>query len=94
MAKKLNLRKDHKTFLKRSKTWDKLYHPNANLILPKDKNGKWLHEDPLSGDGWVESNSWQGTWQVSHDINKLSRLMGGDHVLTRSNRIGSHLYSR
>lgn len=82
MAKKLNLRKDHKTFLKRSKTWDKLYHPNANLILPKDKNGKWLHEDPLSGDGWVESNSWQGTWQVSHDINKLSRLMGGDHVLT------------
>jgi len=82
MAKKLNLKKDYESFLNRSKAWTKLHHPSINLILPKDKNGKWLHEDPLNGSGWIESNSWQGTWQVSHDINKLSSLMGGNYILT------------
>lgn len=81
MAKKLNKKKDYKEFLRRSKTWPILHNKELNLILPKDKDGNWLHHDPLDGKGWIESNSWQGTWQVSHDIPKLSSEMGGNDKL-------------
>ena len=36
-----------------------------------------MHKDPLKGQGWVEANAWQATWEVSHDISELIRLMGG-----------------
>jgi predicted alpha-1,2-mannosidase len=82
MAKKLNKKKDYNAFLRRSKTWPILFNDELGLVLPKDANGNWMHKDPLNGQGWVESNSWQGTWQVSHDIDKLSKLMGGNDKLT------------
>lgn len=81
MAKKLNKSKDYNTFMKRSKTWPILFNKELNLILPKNANGEWMHHDPLSGKGWIESNSWQGTWQVSHDIPTLSKEMGGNDKL-------------
>lgn len=78
MAKKLGLKKDYKNFLKRSKGWTPLYCDSLGLILPKDKLGKWVHLDPLSGQGWVESNSWQATWSLSHDLPRLIKRMGGN----------------
>jgi predicted alpha-1,2-mannosidase len=81
MAGKLGKNDDKAYFLQRSEGWKKLFHPNHKLIFPKDKDGKWLHDDPLSGRGWVEANSWQGTWSVSHDIEGLARLMGGKDTL-------------
>jgi putative alpha-1,2-mannosidase len=51
------------------------------LIFPKDEKGNWVHDNPLSGNGWVEANAWQGTFQVSHDIPKLAQLMGGNDAL-------------
>jgi len=68
--------------MKRSKTWPILFNKELNLILPKDKKGNWMHHDPLNGSGWIESNSWQGTWQVSHDIPTLAKKMGGNNKLT------------
>jgi len=82
MAKKLNYKRDYKLFMNRSKGWRKLFNPEINLVLPKDAEGNWLHLDPLSNSGWIESNSWQGTWSVSHDIKELSKLMKGNENLT------------
>lgn len=84
MAIGLNKKKDAKYFLNRSKGWKNLYNPEQKLIFPKDKKGNWLHDDPLSGDGWVEANSWQATWSVSHDIPGLAKLMGGNDVVSES----------
>ena len=81
MAKKLNKKKDYIEFLRRSKTWPLLFNEELGLVLPKDAKGNWLHKDPLNGEGWIESNAWQGTWQVSHDIDKLSEIMGGNDKL-------------
>ncbi len=81
MAKGLNKKKDELYFLKRSRGWRNLYDFKQKLIFPKDKNGQWLHTDPLSGRGWVEANSWQATWSVSHDIAGLADLMGGNDSL-------------
>ncbi len=81
MAIGLKKKKEVDYFLKRSGGWRVLYNDQQKLIFPKDENGNWLHNDPLSGQGWVEANSWQGTWSVSHDISGLADLMGGKDTL-------------
>jgi predicted alpha-1,2-mannosidase len=81
MAEDLEKKEDYKFFSERADDWQKLFHPKHKLIFPKDKHGNWLHEEGLSGKGWIESNSWQGTWSVSHDIETLAGLMGGDDSL-------------
>ncbi|WP_226998989.1 GH92 family glycosyl hydrolase [Flavisolibacter tropicus] len=77
MAAKLGRTEDYQYFKKRSHNWESCFDTVSKLILPKNKDGKFLHNDPLSGVGWVESNAWQATWGVSHDITKLVKLMGG-----------------
>ncbi|MDR1602119.1 MAG: GH92 family glycosyl hydrolase, partial [Tannerella sp.] len=81
MAAKTGKKKDAAYYLKRSQGWTKLYRPEQQLIFPKDANGRWLHDDPLSGAGWVEANAWQGTWSVSHALPELAAMMGGNDVL-------------
>lgn len=81
MAHSLDKKKDSEFFLNRSQGWKKLFNPNLNLLFPKDKQGKFMHADPLSGAGWIEANAWQGTWAVSQDIQGLAELMGGGDTL-------------
>jgi predicted alpha-1,2-mannosidase len=83
MAKDLKLKKDEKYFTKRSGDWKELFHKGQKLIFPKNADGTWLHENPLSGRGWIEANAWQGTWQVAHAINELANLMGGNDTLCK-----------
>jgi predicted alpha-1,2-mannosidase len=78
MAYKLNKFDDYKYFKKRSRNWEPNFSSEIQLLLPKDRNGRFIHKDPLSNVGWVESNSWQATWGVSHDIYRLIELMGGE----------------
>lgn len=81
MAYKLGKKKDYAYFLKRSKGWKTCFNPAQKLLFPKDSSGNFLHNDPLSGAGWVEANAWQGTWGVSHDVPGLASLMGGNDTL-------------
>lgn len=81
MAQGLGKNQEMNYFKKRSEGWEKLYNEDLKLVLPKDDKGKWLHENPLEGNGWIEANAWQGTWSVSHQLRKLSSLMGGDDVM-------------
>jgi len=86
MAAKLGLQNDYETFRKRASSWENCFDPENKFIFPKDQNGKFIHTDPLSGAGWVESNAWQATWGVSHDIAKLVKKMGGeDNFCTKLN---------
>jgi predicted alpha-1,2-mannosidase len=81
MAEKLNKKKDGDYFFRRSKGWKNLFHPDLELIFPKNADGSWVHTAPLSGRGWVQANAWQATWSVSHDIPGLAKLMGGNNNL-------------
>jgi predicted alpha-1,2-mannosidase len=81
MAARMGKKKEAARYLKRSSGWTTLYRPEQQLIFPKDENGRWLHDDPLSGNGWIEANAWQATFEVSHDISRLAQLMGGNDVL-------------
>lgn len=77
MAIKMGKKRDAAFYLKRSEGWENLYNDNLKLIMPKTEKGEWLHNDPLSGSGWVEANAWQATWSVSHGLNRLAEMMGG-----------------
>ncbi len=81
-AKKTGRVEDAKFFSDRSMGWKKLFNKNQNLIFPKNAVGEFLHDDPLSGEGWVEANAWQATWSLSHAISDLADLMGGNEVLS------------
>lgn len=86
MALRLNRKKDYRFFSDRSKGWEKCFEPGQGLLFPKDKQGNFVHNDPLSGAGWVEANAWQATWGVSHNIPRLVSLMGGsDSFCTKLN---------
>lgn len=77
MALRLGKKSDAEVFEKRSHGWTSLFNVEHGLLFPKTQTGKWSHTDPLNGQGWVEANSWQATWSVSHDLPRLVSLMGG-----------------
>lgn len=77
MAAKLGRTRDYKFFINRAKGWEHCFDPQYKLLFPKDMKGQFMHSDPLSGEGWIEANAWQGTWGVSHAIPELIKKMGG-----------------
>lgn len=77
MAARLGKHSDVRMFEKRSRAWTPLFNAELGLVFPKKRNGEWLHQDALSGNGWVEANSWQATWSLSHELPKLVKMMGG-----------------
>jgi predicted alpha-1,2-mannosidase len=83
MAADLGKREDAEYFLKRSLGYRSLVHPEIGLAFPKNADGSWMHTNPLSHKGWIESNAWQGTFGVSHDIAGLAILMGGSGELCK-----------
>ena len=80
-AKKTGRLDDAKFFADRSMGWKKLFNKDQKLLFPKNEAGEFIHDDPLSGEGWVEANAWQATWSISHAIPELASLMGGNEVL-------------
>lgn len=85
LAKKLNKKEDYKLFLKRSTTYRNLFDKQFNLLRPKNDDGSWLSPfNPITGAnfeknlGFIEGNSWQYTFMVTHDIKELIKLMGGE----------------
>jgi len=57
-------------------SWKRFYNPKVGLLT-------FLGTDQTLGMmGWMESNSWQGTFGVTHDIPGLAQLMGGNDALT------------
>ena len=81
MAAKMGKQKDAAYFHKRASGWPALFHRDLKLLLPKTKEGNWLHTDVLNGYGYMEANAWQSTFGLSHDIPKLAELMGGNDTL-------------
>jgi putative alpha-1,2-mannosidase len=86
MAAKLGRKKEEQFFIKRAAGWKNLFHPDHKLLFPKNEKGAFMHENALSGAGWVEANAWQATWGLSHALPELANMMGGkDSFSTRLN---------
>ncbi len=81
MAAKMGRKKDYAYYHKRSTGWPASFNKDLNLMLPRRKDGSWLHTDPLDRTGYIEANAWQATFGLSHDLPKLAGLMGGADTL-------------
>ncbi|MEC3908248.1 GH92 family glycosyl hydrolase [Tamlana sp. 2201CG12-4] len=84
LAKQLNKKEDYNMFSKRSVSYRNLFDKTFNLLRPKNHDGSWyMPFNPDKGAnfeknlGFIEGNSWQYTFMVSHDVKTLMKLMGG-----------------
>jgi predicted alpha-1,2-mannosidase len=82
-AKELNKTQDYAKFNARSNNYKNLWDNNAQMFLPKDKDGNWIKIDPKFDGGmggrdfYDENNGWTYLWQVQHDVKGLIGLFGG-----------------
>jgi predicted alpha-1,2-mannosidase len=69
-----------------AKNYENLWHPEMRLFMPKDENGEWIMIDPkLDGgrgyrDYYDENNGWTYAWDVPHDLEGLTKLLGGKNA--------------
>lgn len=84
LANKLGKKEDYILFSKRAVSYRNLFDKEFNLLHPKNDDGSWYAPfNPNKGAnfeknvGFIEGNSWQYTFMVSHDIKALMKLMGG-----------------
>ncbi|TSE07311.1 MULTISPECIES: GH92 family glycosyl hydrolase [Aquimarina] len=87
LAQELGKEKDYQRFLDRSVSYRKLFDEEFNLLRPKNNDGSWLSPyNPETGAnfvknlGFIEGNAWQYTFMVSHDVEGLKDLMGGEKL--------------
>ena len=84
LAKELGKNIDYKRFTKRSVSYRKLFDKEFNLLRPRNMDGTWhepFHPDTganfVKNIAFIEGNSWQYTFMVTHDTKELIKLMGG-----------------
>ncbi len=83
LAKELGKTEEYKTFAKKGKDYQNLWHSDHRLFMPKDRKGEWIDIDPKSAGGkgyreyYDENNGWTYAWDVQHDITGLTDLLGG-----------------
>lgn len=83
LASELGKKDDHVLFAPRGKNYKRLWHPEHQLFLPKDNEGKWISIDPKFDGGmggrefYDENNGWTYLWQVQQDVPGLIELFGG-----------------
>ncbi|RPD90699.1 glycoside hydrolase family 92 protein [Aureibaculum marinum] len=89
LAKTLGKKEDEKRFRERSISYRKLFDKDYKLLRPKNDDGSWHHPfNPTDGAnfaknvGFIEGNSWQYSFMVSHDTQGLIKLMGGRKSFT------------
>lgn len=81
MAARMGQKKIADRFYRRSHGWEASFNHDLGMVLPRTREGGWLHTDPLNGWGFEESNAWQATFGLSHDLPRLIELVGSPDSL-------------
>ena len=84
LAKSMNKKEDEIFYGKRSISYRKLFDSEFGLLRPKNPDDSWVTPfSPNTGAnfqknlGFIEGNSWQYTFMVTHDTRGLMKLIGG-----------------
>ena len=82
MARELGHKEDYKHFMNRSKRYSEYFDPQTGFMRGKNQSGEW--RTPFNPrfsrhrkDDFTEGNAFQWTWFVPHDMQGLTKLMGG-----------------
>jgi len=80
MAELLGKHDDAGMFYKLSQNYKNLFDPSTGFMRPKKSDGTW--RDPFRPDiqyeDYVETDAWQASFSVPHDVQGLIDLHGGD----------------
>ena len=83
-AKELGDSTHYNLFMKYAQNYEKVYDSSTGFMRGRLYDGTWRDNfDPRSvshqfpDNDFLESNSWQYSWHVMHDVKGLIRLMGG-----------------
>jgi len=80
MAELLGKKDDAALFAKLAQNYKNVYDPSTGFMRPKTADGKW--RDPFEPDiqypDYVETDAWQASFSVPHDVQGLIDLHGGD----------------
>lgn len=80
MAELLGKQDDAAMFYKLGQSYRNVYDPSTGFMRGKTKDGKWrepFRPDQEYGD-YVETDAWQASFSVPHDVQGLIDLHGGD----------------
>lgn len=79
-AKDLGKTEDYNQFLKRSENWRNVYDTQSTFMRPKLKNGEFVNAfiPKEYSPYFCESNAWQYFWSVQHNIEGLTKIIGGN----------------
>ncbi|WP_320019227.1 GH92 family glycosyl hydrolase [Labilibaculum manganireducens] len=84
-AQALGKKEDYRKFLNQSLRYKEYFDQEFGMIRPRLANGDFLQSfDPKQGEnfepspGFHEGTAWQYTFCVPHDVNGLTKLMGGE----------------
>lgn len=82
MAELLGKQDDAALFYKLGQNYKNIYDPSTGFMRPKASDGKW--RDPFEPDieyeDYVETDAWQASFNVPHDVQGLIDLHGGDEA--------------
>jgi len=88
-AKKLNMTKEANQLAKLSNSWENIFDPSIGFICPKYENGEFISNfDPMEPwRGFQEGNSWQYSFYVPHNVEKLVGKIGQENFNKRLDSI-------
>lgn len=75
-----------KDYLKRAKSYERVYNQQVGFMAPKLADGTFREDfDPLDthGQGFIEGNAWNYGLYVPQDIPHMIKMMGGKDRMTR-----------
>ncbi len=80
-AKKLGREEDARLFLSRASNYKHVWDSSSRFMRGRVDDGAWIDpfypNEPYYNFMYKESNAWQTTWFVPHDVQGLIELMGG-----------------
>jgi predicted alpha-1,2-mannosidase len=84
LAQALGKTSDAEMYFERAKNYKKIYDPAVQNMHAKDKDGQWIgwKGKTVFGQGCTESNPFQQTWFVPHDVQGLIELMGAESFVS------------
>ena len=84
-AKALGKTEAYNTFLKRSENWQNVYDTQSTFMRPKLKNGEFVQEfiPKEYSPYFCESNAWQYFWSVQHNVEGLTKIIGGNDLFEK-----------
>lgn len=83
LSNELGKKEDYINFSQKGKDYKNLWSQKQRLFMPKDDKGDWIDINPKSAGGkgyrdyYDENNAWTYAWDVPHDIEGLTELLGG-----------------